>query len=83
MMKHLGVTKGSSVMIVDDQESYSTGLADIVQADLKKAGVSVDRESITQKDTDFSSLVAKVTSRRRSSSPRSSSRRRPSSSPSS
>ena len=62
MMKHLGVTKGSSVMIVDDQESYSTGLADIVQAALKKAGVSVDRESISQKDTDFSSLVAKVTS---------------------
>ena len=32
MMKHLGVTKGSTVMIVDDQESYSTGLADIVQS---------------------------------------------------
>ena len=30
MMSHLGVSKGSSVMIVDDQESYSTGLADIV-----------------------------------------------------
>ena len=27
MMKKLGVTKGSTVMIVDDQESYSTGLA--------------------------------------------------------
>ena len=62
MMQHLGVKKGSSVMIVDDQESYSTGLADIVQADLKKAGVSVDRESITQKDTDFSALVGKVSS---------------------
>jgi branched-chain amino acid transport system substrate-binding protein len=62
MLKHLGVTKGSSVMIVDDQEAYSTGLADIVQADLKKAGVNVDRESITQKDTDFSALVGKVTS---------------------
>jgi branched-chain amino acid transport system substrate-binding protein len=62
MEKHLGVTSGSSVMIIDDQESYSTGLADIVQADLKKAGVTVDRESISQKDTDFSSLVAKVTS---------------------
>ncbi|HVS85137.1 MAG TPA: hypothetical protein VHD91_05865, partial [Gaiellaceae bacterium] len=62
MMKKLGVTKGSTVMVVDDQESYATGLADIVQADLKKAGVNVDRESITQKDTDFSSLVGKVTS---------------------
>jgi branched-chain amino acid transport system substrate-binding protein len=62
MRAHLGVTKGSSVMIVDDQESYSTGLANIVQADLKKAGVKVDRESISQKDTDFSALVGKVTS---------------------
>ena len=47
-------------MIVDDQESYSTGLADIVGNVLKKAGVTVDRESISQKTTDFSSLVAKV-----------------------
>jgi branched-chain amino acid transport system substrate-binding protein len=62
MMSKLGVTKGSSVMIVDDQESYSTGLASIVKADLTKAGVSVDSESISQKDTDFSALVAKVTS---------------------
>jgi branched-chain amino acid transport system substrate-binding protein len=60
MLSHLGVKSGSSVMVVDDQESYSTGLADIVQADLKKAGVSVDRESVSQKDTDFSSLIAKV-----------------------
>ena len=47
-------------MIVDDQESYSTGLADIVGNVLKKAGVTVDRESVSQKATDFSSLVAKV-----------------------
>ena len=62
MMKHLGVTKGSSVMIVDDEESYSTGLAGIVKADLTKAGVNVDSESISQKDTDFSALIGKVTS---------------------
>jgi branched-chain amino acid transport system substrate-binding protein len=60
MMKHLGVSKGSSVMIVDDQEAYSTGLASIVKAALTKAGVSVDSESISQKSTDFSALVAKV-----------------------
>ena len=47
MMKHLGVTKGSKVMIVDDQESYSTGLAGIVKSALTKAGVTVDSESIT------------------------------------
>jgi branched-chain amino acid transport system substrate-binding protein len=62
MMSHLGVTKGSNVMIVDDQESYSTGLAGIVQSDLQKAGVNVDRESVSQKANDFSALVAKVTS---------------------
>jgi branched-chain amino acid transport system substrate-binding protein len=62
MMKSLGVKKGSKVMIVDDQESYSTGLAGIVKAALVKAGVSVDSESITQKDTDFSALVGKIDS---------------------
>ncbi|HET7045164.1 MAG TPA: branched-chain amino acid ABC transporter substrate-binding protein [Gaiellaceae bacterium] len=60
MLKHLGVKKGSSVMVVDDQEAYSTGLADIVQKTLTKKGVDVDRESISQKSTDFSALVAKV-----------------------
>ena len=62
MMSHLGVKKGDSVMVIDDQESYSTGLADIVQKDLTADGVSVDRESVSQKATDFSALVAKVTS---------------------
>ena len=38
MMSHLGVTKGSGVMIVNDEESYSTGIASIVSATLKKAG---------------------------------------------
>jgi branched-chain amino acid transport system substrate-binding protein len=50
-------------MIVDDQESYSTGLADIVGAALTNnaiKNIKVDRESISQKATDFSSLVAKV-----------------------
>jgi branched-chain amino acid transport system substrate-binding protein len=62
MFEKLGVKSGDSVMVVDDQESYSTGLADIVGQSLTGKGVKVDRESISQKDTDFSSLVAKVTS---------------------
>jgi branched-chain amino acid transport system substrate-binding protein len=62
MFEKLGVKSGSNVMVVDDQESYSTGLADIVGSNLSGKGVKVDRESISQKDTDFSSLVAKVTS---------------------
>jgi len=61
MVEKLGVKKGDSVMIVDDQESYSTGLADIVGQELKAKGVNVDRESVSQKATDFSSLIAKVT----------------------
>jgi branched-chain amino acid transport system substrate-binding protein len=62
MFNNLGVKSGTSVMVVDDQESYSTGLADIVGQSLAGKGVKVDRESISQKDTDFSSLIAKVTS---------------------
>ena len=61
MSSKLGVKSGESVMVVDDQESYSTGLADIVGQSLSGKGVKVDRESISQKATDFSSLVAKVT----------------------
>jgi branched-chain amino acid transport system substrate-binding protein len=62
MSTKLGGKSGDSVMVVDDQESYSTGLADIVGQSLAGKGVKVDRESISQKDTDFSSLIAKVTS---------------------
>jgi branched-chain amino acid transport system substrate-binding protein len=61
MESNLGVKSGDSVMIVDDQESYSTGLADIVGQSLSGKGAKVDRESVSQKATDFSSLVAKVT----------------------
>jgi branched-chain amino acid transport system substrate-binding protein len=60
MTSTLGVAKGDTVMIVDDQESYSTGLADIVGKELKNKGVKVDRESVSQKATDFSSLTAKA-----------------------
>ncbi len=56
--KTLGAKK---VLIVDDQTSYSTGLADSATATWKTLGVEVVRESIAQKSTDFSSLVAKVT----------------------
>jgi len=60
MLEKLGVKKGSSVMIIDDQEAYSTGLAGIVEARLTAAGVKVDRESVSQTATDFSSILAKV-----------------------
>jgi branched-chain amino acid transport system substrate-binding protein len=50
-----------SLMIVDDQEAYSTGLVSAMVPIFKTAGIKVDHESVSQKTTDFSSLVAKVT----------------------
>ena len=50
-----------SIMIVDDQEAYSTGLVSAMTPIFQKAGIKVDHESVSQKLTDFSSLVAKVT----------------------
>jgi len=50
-----------AVMIVDDQEVYSTGLVGFMTPILTAAGIKVDHESVSQKLTDFSSLVAKVT----------------------
>jgi len=50
-----------ALMIVDDQEVYSTGLVATMVPIFKAAGIKVDHESVSQKPTDFSSLVAKVT----------------------
>jgi len=50
-----------ALMIVDDQEAYSTGLVAAMLPVFKAAGIKVDHESVSQKVTDFSSLVAKVT----------------------
>ena len=52
--------KPKKVMIIDDQEVYSTGLTAAMIPVFKKAGIAVDHESVSQKVTDFSSLVAKV-----------------------
>jgi len=50
-----------SLMIVDDQEAYSTGLVSAMTPVFQAAGIKVDHESVSQKVTDFSSLVSKVT----------------------
>src|SRR5215472_7105363 len=50
-----------ALMIVDDQEVYSTGLVAAMTPIFTAAGIKVDHESVSQKITDFSSLVAKVT----------------------
>ncbi|HEY2080988.1 MAG TPA: branched-chain amino acid ABC transporter substrate-binding protein [Streptosporangiaceae bacterium] len=50
-----------ALMIVDDEEAYSTGLVAAMLPVFTAAGIKVDHESVSQKVTDFSSLVAKIT----------------------
>jgi branched-chain amino acid transport system substrate-binding protein len=54
--------KWKRVYIIDDQETYSQGLADGVSKILKARGVKVTRDSISQNDSDFSSKIAKIPS---------------------
>ena len=54
----LGVT---SLYVIDDQTSYSVGLADEASAEFEAAGGTIaGRESVTQDDVDFSSLVTVI-----------------------
>jgi branched-chain amino acid transport system substrate-binding protein len=55
-----GKLKAKRVYVIDDQETYSQGLANGVQTRLKAKGVSVTRDSIAQTDSDFSSKIAKI-----------------------
>ena len=55
-----GTLKVNDVYIIDDQESYSTGLADEVGTLLKAKNVKVTRDSVSQSASDFSSLIAKI-----------------------
>jgi branched-chain amino acid transport system substrate-binding protein len=58
MAKDLGA---KSVFIIDDQSVYSVGLASEAEKKLKELGVTkVRRESISQKDSDFSALLTRV-----------------------
>jgi branched-chain amino acid transport system substrate-binding protein len=52
--------KAKSVFIVDDRTAYSKTLASGVQSKLRAGGVKVTRNSVNQKATDFSSLVATI-----------------------
>jgi branched-chain amino acid transport system substrate-binding protein len=52
--------KFKRVYIIDDQEAYSTGLADAVQSKLRSAGVTVTRDGVSQQQSDFSALIAKI-----------------------
>ena len=55
-----GTLKVKHVYIVDDQEAYSTGLADEVQAQLKAKNVTVGRVGVSQQLSDFSAVINKI-----------------------
>jgi branched-chain amino acid transport system substrate-binding protein len=60
MVEQLGV---QSAYLIDDQSSYAVGLTDELAAALNELGVTaVERASVTQQDTDFSSLVTAIVS---------------------
>ena len=48
------------VYIVDDQETYSIGLADEVQAQLNAKGVTVGRTGVSQQASDFTAIINKI-----------------------
>jgi branched-chain amino acid transport system substrate-binding protein len=52
--------KVREVFVVDDQSSYSVPLADEVGRILRAAGVNVGRTSITQRQSDLSSVVTSI-----------------------
>jgi branched-chain amino acid transport system substrate-binding protein len=55
--------RATRVVIVDAQNTYSTGLADTVERILRGAGVNVQRETVSEATvSDFSSLVARIPS---------------------
>ena len=83
MTKTLGVKSGDTVMVVDDQESYSTGLADIVGAVARGRRASRSTASRSARRRRTSRRSWRRPARRRSCSCRSSSPRRLSSSRSS
>jgi branched-chain amino acid transport system substrate-binding protein len=56
---HLADTlSAKKVLIIDDQTSYSTGLADEVEKRLKEKGVAVSRTSVRRSQTDFSAVIS-------------------------
>jgi branched-chain amino acid transport system substrate-binding protein len=56
----VGKLKLKRVYIVDDQEAYSIGLADEVQAQLKAKGVTVGRDGVSQQQSDFTAIINKI-----------------------
>jgi branched-chain amino acid transport system substrate-binding protein len=55
-----GELDAQNVFIIDDQTSYSTGLADSATEALEEADVTVERDSVNQDQSDFSALVSRA-----------------------
>ncbi len=55
-----GNLKAKNVVVIDSQDDYSLPLASAVSRGLRARNVTVDRESVSADDTDFSSIVANV-----------------------
>jgi branched-chain amino acid transport system substrate-binding protein len=59
----LSTLRATRVVVIDAQNSYSTGLAGIVEARLLQGGATVQRESVNEEaTTDFSSVIARIPS---------------------
>ena len=57
----LNTLNARRVVVIDAQNSYSTGLAGTVEARLLQGGATVQRESVNEEaTTDFSSLIARI-----------------------
>ena len=52
--------EADEVFVIDDQSSYSTGLADSATESLEGADITVRRDSVSQEQSDFSALVSRV-----------------------
>jgi branched-chain amino acid transport system substrate-binding protein len=55
-------TKTKKVYVVDDLSDYGKGAADAVQAELKAKGISIVRDGVDAKTTDYSPIAQKVKS---------------------
>jgi len=53
-------TKTKKVYVIDDLSDYGKGAADAVQAELKAKGISVVRDGVDAKTTDYSPIAQKV-----------------------
>ena len=52
--------KAKNVVVIDSQDDYSVPLSSAVTRGLRARNVTVERESVSADDTDFSSIVANV-----------------------